>query len=235
MTRVRSDRYGGHAQYSVALEKGMFPIPGNVSYVEAAFAEPVSCCINAIQNCSIHLGDDVLIVGAGPMGLINLQLSRIRGARVIVSDVIDERLEKAKELGADEIVNSASGDFTKAVRDLTGGRGADVVIVSVGNRVAEMQGLDAVRKKGTVMFFGGTWPEVRLEIDPNFFHYNEVRLTGASNFNYGVFPRALKLMSSKLIRLEPLISHRLPLNRIREGFELVERREGMKVMMLPQM
>jgi L-iditol 2-dehydrogenase len=98
-----------------------------------------------------------------------------------------------------------------------------------------MQGLNAVRQKGTVMFFGGTWPEVKLEIDPNLFHYNEIKLTGASNFNYGVFPRALKLMSSKLIKLESLISHRLPLDRIREGFDLVEKREGMKIIMLPQM
>lgn len=226
---------GGYAQYGVASDKALFPIPDNVSYEEAAFAEPVSCCMNGIDNCGIKLGDDVLIVGAGPMGLLNMQLAKVKGARIIVSDIIDERLKKAKEMGADEVVNSSTGDFVKMVRDLTGGRGADVVIVAVGNKIAEAQGLSAVGKNGTIIFFGGTWPETKIEIDPNFFHYNEVKLTGSSNFNYGVFPRSLKLMGSKLIKLEPIISHRLPLDRIKEGFELVEKRGGMKVMILPHM
>ncbi|MDQ1280703.1 MAG: hypothetical protein QG670_1966 [Thermoproteota archaeon] len=224
---------GGDAQYGVATDKALYQIPDNVSWEEAAFAEPVSCVMNGIDNCNIKLGDDVLIVGAGPMGLLNMQIAKLKGGRIIMSDIIDERLAKAKEMGADEVINSSTGDFTKMVKDLTGGRGADVVVVSVGNRIAETQGLSAAGKNSTVIFFGGTWPETKIEIDPNFFHYNEVKLTGSSNFNYGVFPRSLKLMSSKLIKLEPIISHRLPLDRVKEGFELVEKKGGMKVMISP--
>ncbi|MEM2514879.1 MAG: alcohol dehydrogenase catalytic domain-containing protein [Candidatus Bathyarchaeia archaeon] len=223
----------GMAEFGKASERAIFPIPENVSYIEASFAEPLSCCINAVQNCNVKFGDDVLIIGAGPMGLILMQLCKIQGARIIVSETIEERLKKAKELGSDDIINPKEVDFVKTIKDLTGGRGPDVVIVSIGNPMAEMQALEVVRKNGVVCFFGGTWPEVKLEINPNFIHYNEIKLTGASNYNYSVFPRSLKLMASKLIKLETLVSHILPLERAKEGFELVEKRIGLKVIVSP--
>jgi L-iditol 2-dehydrogenase len=226
---------GGHVQYGVAIEEAIFPIPSGVSDIEAAFTEPVSCCITAVENSNVRLGDDVLIAGGGPMGLINMQLCKIRGARTIISEPIEARRKKAKELGVDEVINPLEGDFVKKVKDLTNGRGAKAVIVAVGKRIVEMQALEAVRKNGTVVFFAGTWPEVKFEINPNFFHYNEVKLTGASNFNIAVFPRALKLMGSKMINLETLVSHRVSLDDLKEGFEIVEKQKALKVMDLPHL
>ncbi|MGH2460817.1 MAG: zinc-dependent alcohol dehydrogenase, partial [Chloroflexota bacterium] len=119
---------GGFAEYGVAPLSQLRIIPDHVSFEEASFCEPLACILNAHGYTQISVGNDVVIVGAGPIGLLHLQLARDRGARVIVSDPIASRLEKARELGAHDLIDASAIDPVARVRELTEGRGADAVI-----------------------------------------------------------------------------------------------------------
>jgi len=221
---------GGFAEYGVAPARTLLKIPEEVSYQEASFCEPVACCINGSLDSGIRFGDNCVVIGAGPIGLIHLQLGKHSGARVYVSDLIPRRLEKAEELGADALILASQGDPVQRGKELTGGRGADVVIVAVGAPRALEQALELVGICGTVNFFAGTYPPTTLEIDPNLIHYKQIRLTGSHDYTPFHFETALRFIESGTVRVTPLISHELPLARVKEGFDIVAGRKGLKVM-----
>jgi len=225
---------GGFSQYGRASAQGLLPIPQELGYEEASLTEPLSCCINGIWRSNIRLGDDVVVVGAGPIGLLHVQLARLHGARVIATDLIPERLEVAKEVGAHEVVSAGGGDVIEQVRELTGGRGADAVIVATGARAAMEQGLQMAALHGNVNLFAGSYPPPQLPLDPNLIHYKELTLTGSHHFTPFTFQRALKLLQYGLIQVKPLISHRLRLEQTAEGFDIVAGQKGLKVVVFPQ-
>jgi L-iditol 2-dehydrogenase len=220
---------GGFSEYGIAKARGLLKIPDSVLFTHACLTEPLACCINGNLLSSITLGDCVAIIGTGPIGLMHVQLSRHQGACIIASDLQAERLNKAQELGASYIINAAQENPVERVQELTNGYGADAVIVAVGGRPAFQQALEMVGKNGTINFFAGTHPPAILEVDPNLIHYKQIRLTGSSDYTPVHFETALQLITTKTIMIEPLISHILPLAQIREGFELVSRRRGLKV------
>ena len=221
---------GGFAEYGVAAAESLLKIPDGVSYPEASFCEPVACCINGSLDSEIAFGDEVVIVGGGPIGLLHLQLAKHSGARVYVSDLLPERLEKAEELGADGVIHAYRGDPVVHGWELTGGRGADVVIAAVGAPQALQQALALAGTCSTVNFFAGTYPPTVLEIDPNLLHYKQIRLTGSHDYTPAHFITALKFIEMGTVRVAPLISHVLPLAEIKRGFDLVAGRMGFKVM-----
>ena len=220
---------GGFAEYGVAPAESLLSIPDSVSYQEACFCEPLACCINGSLNSRIGFGMDVVIVGAGPIGLMHLQLARHSGARVIVSDMIGERLARARELGADAVVDASVCDAVEQVMRLTGGRGADAVIVAVGSRRAQEQALAMAGLGGTVNLFAGTHPPVTHEIDANRIHYRQLHLTGSYNYTPLHFETALRFIETRTVKVAPLISHELPLERVKEGFDIVAGQKGYKV------
>jgi len=220
---------GGFAEVGVAAERALYVIPEGVSYVQACFCEPLACCINGSLDSRIHLGDSVVIVGAGPIGLTHLQLAKHAGARVLVSDLIAERLEKARELGADATIPASEIDPVAQVRALTAGRGAEVVIAAVGAPPALRQALDMAAQYATVNFFAGTYPAATLEIDPNLIHYRQIRLTGSHDFTPYHFESALRLIEIGTVLVTPMVSHRLSLAEVKDGFDIVAQRRGFKV------
>jgi len=221
---------GGFAGYGAAPFSQLRVIPDNVSFEEASFSEPLACVIQAHGYTEINLGDDVVIVGAGPIGLLHLQIARNRGARVIVSDPIATRLEKAKEMGAHDVVDASASDPVAQVKALTNGRGANAVIVAVGGAVPISQGLDMAAINGWVNAFAGTYPSAEMPVDPNLIHYRQIRFTGSHDFTPHHFTTALKLIEHGIVRVAPLISHRFQLDDIREGFETTATRAGLKSM-----
>jgi len=225
---------GGFSEYGRASVQGLLPIPEGLSYEEAAFTEPLACCINGTWRSDIKLGDDVVVVGAGPIGLLHIQLARLQGARVIATDLIPERLSVAQEVGAHEVVNAAQEDAVGRVQELTKGRGADAVIVATGARAAMEQGLQMAALHGRVNLFAGSYPPPTLALSPNLIHYKELVLTGSHHFTPFTFQRALKLLQYGLVQVKPLISHRLPLDRTQEGFDIVVGQKGLKVIVFPQ-
>lgn len=221
---------GGFAGYGIAPLSQLRVIPDNVSFEEASFSEPLACVIQAHGYTEINLGDDVAIVGAGPIGLLHLQIARNRGARVIVSDPILARLEKARELGAHDVIDASTTDAAARVKELTEGHGANAVIVAVGGAEPIRQGLDMAAINGWVNAFAGTYPPAEMSIDPNLIHYRQIRFTGSHDFTPHHFTTALKLIEHGIVRVAPLISHRFSLDEVREAFETTANRRGLKSM-----
>jgi L-iditol 2-dehydrogenase len=221
---------GGFAGYGIAPLSQLRVIPDNVSFEEASFSEPLACVIQAHGYTEIKLGDDVVIVGAGPIGLLHLQIARNRGARVIVTDLIAARLQKALELGAHEVVDASETDPVAHIKEVTGGRGADAVIVAVGGAKPIHQGLEMAAINGWVNAFAGTYPADEMPVDPNLIHYRQIRFTGSHDFTPHHFSTALKLIQYGIVRVTPLISHRFPLDEVREAFETTANRSGLKSM-----
>lgn len=224
---------GGFAEFGVAPLSQLRRIPENVTFEEAAFCEPLACVINGNEMTPMRLGDDVVIVGAGPIGLLHLQLARNRGVRLIASDPLAARLETARALGAHDTIDASSVDPIARVKEITEGRGADAVIVAVGVGEAARQGLQMAAIGGRVNFFAGTYPEVELPFDPNLVHYRQLVVTGSHDFTPHHFSTALKLIQHGIVRVEPLISHRFDLGAVRDAFEMAAGRGGLKSMVLP--
>ncbi len=221
---------GGFAEYGVAIAESLLKIPEGVSYQEASFCEPLACCIAGSQYCHIPFGANVVVVGAGPIGLMHVQLAKISGARVIVSDLVGARLEKAREVGADALINAGQVDPVQRVKDLTDGRGADVIIVAVGAPKAQQQALEMAGLCATINYFAGTYPPATIPLDPNLIHYKQIRLTGTHDFSPLDFRNALRFIELGMVKVAPLVSHALPLDQVKEGFDIVAAQKGLKVM-----
>jgi L-iditol 2-dehydrogenase len=220
---------GGFAELGVASKRHLHKMPEGLSFVSATLAEPLACCLNGQDNSRIRAGDIVAIVGAGPIGLLHLQAAKAKGAQVISCDLLAERLETARRVGADHLVDSSQGDPVQAVLDLTGGRGANAVIVAVGSPQAILPAIRMAALKGTVNLFAGTYPPATIDLDPNLIHYRELALCGSWDYTPKHFRNALELLGTGTVATEPLISHLLPLERTKDGFEAVASRQGLKV------
>jgi len=228
---------GGFAEFMsvppVAVANGCVNLlPDNVTYEEASLTEPLACCINAHELAWVGLGHTVVVIGAGPIGCLNVQLARARGAtRVILADISDRRLELSARVSADLYINSSKDNATERIVDETDGVGADVVIVACSSGAAQEQALEMVAKRGVVNFFGGLpKDDPYIKFDSNLMHYREFYAVG----NHGSTPRqnaqALDLIGAGKIDARSLITHRLGISRTIEGIELTERGEGLKVL-----
>ncbi len=223
---------GGFAEYGLAPARNVRRLPDHVSFEEAAFCEPLACCINGSQAARIGLGDDVVIVGCGPIGLQHLQLARLQGARVLAVDLDERRLEAARMLGAHDVIHARTVDPVRAVKERTNGRGADAVIIAVGDPQAIAQGLEMGALNARIQIFAGTYPPQALPVDPNLIHYRQLVVTGSHDFTPHQFTTALKLISYGMVNVRPLITHRFSLEEIVAAFETTAQRRGLKSMVL---
>lgn len=221
---------GGFSELGTAPLSQLRHIPDHVSFEEASFCEPLACVINGNDKLNLQLGEDLVILGAGPIGLQHLQVAKSRGARIIVSDPIASRLAVARELGAHDTIDASQGDPVARVRELTEGRGADAVIVAVGATEPSKQAMQMAAINGRVNYFAGAYPAAEFEFDTNVVHYRQSVLTGSHDFTPHHFSTALKLISFGIVQVKPLISHRFSLDAVREAFELTASRAGLKAM-----
>jgi L-iditol 2-dehydrogenase len=235
--RIGYQHDGGFAELMLVPAKvlavdGVNRIPGGLSFAEASVAEPLSCVINGQEQAGVGEGQTVVVVGAGPIGCLHVRLARARGAaRVFLVELSRRRLELAASLVApDEAVVAEASGTVEAVRKLTDGRGADVVIVAAASGRAQEDALQMAARRGTVSFFGGL-PKDRPTItcDANIVHYREVGIVGANGSSPGHNRQALELIASGAVPVADLITHRLPLERAIEGIHAVTRGEGIKV------
>ena len=195
-------------------------IPDHVSYEEAAVTEPLACVLHGVEQAGVDLGDSVAIIGAGPIGLLHLLAVRKMGAgRVMISDTIDERLQLARKLGADETINAKQEDTIEQTKKLTSGYGADVVIEAIGTPATWEQALKMVRKGGTVLEFGGCPPGTEIKVSTEQLHYGETTVMGAFHTTPAHFKKALNLIASGTINVKPLITNRMKLEDIKRAFE----------------
>ena len=227
---------GAFAEYAripaAAIHQGnVVPIPEGVSFEVAALNEPFSCCYNGSRACRIEPGDVVLIVGAGPIGIMHLLLARLSGARaVIVSETMEERLSKAREFGPDFLLNPTVEDLPTLVREVSGGHGADAIVIAAPSPEAQEQALDLAATHGRINFFGGL-PKGRefIRFNSNRVHYKGISVLGTTGSNNYQFRRTLEILAARKIDLNPLISARFPLSRIQEGFSMAASKKALKV------
>jgi len=229
---------GGFAEFlrvaSASVAKSMQIIPDDLSYEAASMAESTACCLRGILRCNIRPGDSVAVIGAGPAGLILAQLARTVGAaKIVVTDLVQRRLDAALELGADEAVNVSSEDPAQRVKDLTYG-GPDVVIVAVGSPKAQEQALLMAKKGSVVNFFAECPPGSVVQLDPNLIYHSEISLVGSYSSTPPDLRAALRLIHSGRINTAGLITHCLPLEELQKAFHLaVDAQESLKIVINP--
>jgi len=210
-------------------------IPSHVTYEEAAITEPLACVLHGIEKAQVGLGDTVAIIGAGPIGLLHLITTRKMGAgKIIITDTVDERLQIAKELGADETINAKREDSVEKTRKLTDGYGADLVIEAIGLPVTWEQAQKMVRKGGTVLEFGGCPPGTEIRVSTELLHYGEVTLLGTFHTTPAHFKKALNLIASGTLNVKPLVTRKMGLEKIEKAFEiLTTSKNDLKIAILP--
>jgi threonine dehydrogenase-like Zn-dependent dehydrogenase len=197
---------GGFAEYTTMRADQVLKLPDNVSMEQASLMEPLSCCINSIKKAKVSFGDTVAIVGAGTMGAIHLLLAKLLGARTIVSDIDEARLEFVKQFRPDVVVNPTLKDAVQVVKDQTEGRGADAVIVAASTRKAGEQGLLFVGPAGRVVFYASLYPKGMIDLDWNRVHYQEITVAGTEGHTERDFHEAVTLAGTGAVDLSPLIS-----------------------------
>jgi L-iditol 2-dehydrogenase len=218
--------WGAYAEYIKVPARTVITntqeIPSHVSYEEAAVAEPLACVLHGAESAGIRLGDTVAIIGAGPVGLLHLLVAKRLGAeRVIMSDLVGERLEFARKLGADETIDAKTQDTVREVKELTTGYGADVVIEAIGLPATWEQALKMVCKGGTVLEFGGCPPGTEIKVDTELLHYGDVTVMGAFHATPKHFKKALNLIASATLNVKSLITKWMPLSEIQKAFEVL--------------
>ena len=230
---------GGFSEYlrvpPINVDRGTFLLPGEVSYEEGAFVEPLACVVRGQRVANFRPGRTVLIIGSGISGILHLMLAKALGAgRVIATDICQYRLDKAREFGADAVL-SAEEDVPARVRELNGGRPADLVIVCTGAYPAFIQALNAVDRGGTVLCFATTDPGVELPIPINEFWRNGITVMPSyANSPYDA-EVAISLIRARRVPVAQMITHRLGLAETGLGFKLVaEAEDSLKVIIEPQ-
>lgn len=233
---------GGLADYVLVPEKAIargsaFVADSRLSAPEVSLAEPLGCVLNGARNYRPEVGSTVLIMGAGPIGLLHTQLNRLAGAaRIIVSDVATDRAEAASQFGATDVINPADVDVAQYCHDVTGGLGVDIAVICVGRPALLNDALRAVRKRGRVSVFAG-FPKGRAgmaEMDPNLVHYGEIEIYGASNAARQQHKQALDLIASGAIDVKSLVTNTFELEDVLEAIECAASGSGIKVAVVPQ-
>ncbi len=231
---------GGFAVYllvppSAVRGQSFVPVPDGVSLRHAALAEPLGCVVHAQEMTDVHQGDAVAVFGAGPMGLMNCLVARLRGARmVILLQRSQKRLELARERGlADVYINTSELDPVAAVREATGG-GADVVITAVSSGESHELALELAALRGRINLFGGLPRDNSvIRFDSNKVHYRELTVLGSAGTDRDCIRKALDLMACGRIDMESLITHEVPLSEIHRGMDLIRKGKALKVIVTP--
>lgn len=217
---------GGYSEFvevpKMNVDIGVYILPPNVSYEEGTMIEPLACAVRGQRVINVANGQIVLILGSGVSGLLNIRLAKLKGAEVIATDIDTYRLEKAKEAGADKVVDARENFSLKA----------DRVIICTGAFMAIRQAFDCIDRKGIIQCFA--IPNKNIEIPIEDFWRNEITVTSS----YGAAPADLKeamdLIKSKKINVRDMITHTLPLDKIQEGFKIVsEAKDSLKVVLRP--
>jgi len=201
----------------------------------ACLAEPVSCAVNSLEQCDIQPGDTVLILGAGPMGLINACVARASGAgRVLLSEINPDRLAQAEGFDCDVLINPAEQDLHETVMRETDGLGADACIVAAPAAAAQEQAITLVRKRGTVVLFASL-PKgnSQITLDSRPLHYGELRVVGLSDSTAEHVRRAVDLLARDAVPGEKLATHVMALRQIHEAFDLMTQGQSLRVVLLP--
>lgn len=230
---------GGFAEYmripeSHVLGGNAFVLPASLDYEVAALAEPLATVFCGIEMCKVRPASIVCIIGAGPIGLMHIILSKVFGAqKVIVSEMLKERRDMAISLGADIAIDPSDQDIVKKVYENSHGRGADAVFVAVGSAKAQEQALDLAASGGYINLFG-TLPKGKehVKINTNLIHYKNLKVLGMTGTTVKNYYRVLELLMARKVDLKPLVSKTFSLEEYVEAFDYAESTSSLKVVFM---
>jgi L-iditol 2-dehydrogenase len=232
---------GGFAEYMIVpapvlAAGGLNRIPAGLSFAEASLAEPLACVLNGQTLARVGAGDDVVVIGAGPIGCLHVRLARARrAARVFLVDLNPGRLRLAADLvKPDAALVASEVDLVAQIAELTDGRGVDAVIVAAASGRAQEQAVRLAARQGRISLFGGLpQDDPVIALDANEVHYRELTIVGAHGSSPADNARALDLIATGAVPVADLITRRLPLERTLDAFDIVARGEAIKVTIEP--
>mgnify|MGYP003878276665 CR=1 FL=1 len=230
---------GAYAEYirvpERIVQRNTYHIPPHVGYREAAIIEPLACVMRGVEETGVRAGDSVVVIGLGPIGLMFVRLAKLLGARVIAVGRRQSQLDRAGRMGADElIVNDGKIDLVSVVRDLTGGRGADVALEAVGKPETWRQSVQLLRRGGTVNFFGGCPNDTRVTLDTSLLHYSEISCKASFHHTPAHIRKALEAVSSGDVNAAEFINREEPLANLLEVMRHLMSHNGhMKTAIIP--
>jgi L-iditol 2-dehydrogenase len=232
--------WGTYAEYlrvpAHIVSINMHKIPEHLSFAEAAFIEPLACAVLCINYAEVALGDTVAIIGSGAQGLMQIQLAKAMGAsRVIAIGRAHGRLEVARQVGADETISTLDSDAVAAVKALTEGRGADVVIEAAGSAETWQMACQMARPAATVVLFSGLPSGTQVSFDATHVHYDEITLKGVFHHTPRTVEQALQLLISGQVNVKPMISGAIALRDVEDGLNRMARSEAIKLAVLPEL
>ncbi len=239
LTTLGIDFDGGFAEYvevPVRARANIIKVPHGLPPERACLAEPLACCINGQEQVGIGLGDAVAVIGMGPIGSMHVMLARAKGARLIVAiDISQDRLSRAQEFGATDVLCSKEEDPVSGVLRLTEGQGADVVIVACSVAEAQAQALQMCRTRGRVLLFAGLRAGTQVPLDTNLIHYRQILVTGSHASTARQNALALELIARGLVPIEKLLTRVEPLDRIVEAFKASLEGKDLKIAIRPRL
>ena len=228
---------GAMTSYIKLPERLIHRLPDNVSYLEGAVIEPASTVTHAvIERGKISPEDFVVVIGPGPIGLIAAQAARAAGAKkVAIAGVeidAEYRLKVAKELGIDHIINVQKQDLEEFILSKTGDRGADMVIECSGSEAGINTSIDILAKGGKLAAMGMSGKEY-MNIKWSSAIFKELDIYTSLSSTYTSWNLAISMLEEKKLDLSKIISHKFPLSKYREAFELLMDKKGLKVVLIP--
>lgn len=225
---------GAFAERIAVPASAVHPIPDELSFRDAALIEPVAACANGVLRGTRLPPGTAVVVGAGFMGLVCVQIFRHLGHRVIASDPSAERRALAIQLGAEHSLDPTAQDPVQAVARLTEGRGAEVVLCAVGGKTLTEQALQMLTRGGTLVLLASAGPGIRFAVDLNKLHYDQSFITGSVSYTAATYEWAIDLLTHHQIDTDVLISHVGGLEDTQRFLEMTRDLEGLKkVILLP--
>jgi L-iditol 2-dehydrogenase len=217
------------------VRQNLLLVPDRLSFKEAAFCEPLACVLHGLDTVPLRSGDHVAILGAGSIGLLLVQVCKHVGARVILISRSTSKIELARKLGADAVIDLASvRSKEELLRQLTThGQGVELAIEAVGRPELWELAVRLTRKGGHAILFGGCEPGTSVTFETKALHYGERRLIGVFHHTPNAIRRALELIGSRQLQLDPLITDELPLSELGMAFQRMESGGALKVAIYP--
>lgn len=220
--KISPDGYRGmfaYADYAVRSARALIKMNPSLSPSEAAFMEPLAAVVKGLEKLRVKPLETVVVIGAGTMGLLNAQAARALGCRVIVSELMEHKLQVARDMGF-AVIDGNACDPVEEIKRLTDGKGADAAVLAVAATAVNKQSLDMVKHlDGRILFFGAAYPAPALDIDSNVIHYRRLELIGTFGADLADFCTAADMLNQGVVQVKKLIeAHTYPLDQIQDAF-----------------
>jgi L-iditol 2-dehydrogenase len=231
---------GAYAEYiripERIVRKNMYEVPEHVTYQDAALVEPLACVLRGLEETGLRAGDTLAVIGLGPIGMMFVRMAKaVYGARVIAIGRRQTQLDRARRMGADEVIENCEGaDVVGPVKEMTGGYGADVVVEAVGLPEVWQLAIRLLRRGGVVNFFGGCPSGTHLELDTDLLHYSELTCKASFHHTPPLIRKALEIVNRGYISAKDLVNRVEPLANLLEVMQHLMSHNGhLKTAIIP--